>query len=170
MGAREELGEIVPSVKKRPVGQRSTSAVSASDARTDITIVAMLRLMGKTMAYGGSQARMERSGSSVRASVTRRERSEMKKFRKRPMVVDAIQVVQENLEALEAIEEEYRKTKTPIRVQRDDDRETLQFVDVWPIDSNTCRMKLGCWLIRGVQGELYPCKEDIFDQSYDPEE
>jgi hypothetical protein len=23
------------------------------------------------------------------------------------------------------------------------------------------------WLIRGVQGELYPCKPDIFDQTYE---
>jgi len=24
------------------------------------------------------------------------------------------------------------------------------------------------WVIRGVQGELYPCKPDIFDQTYEP--
>ena len=24
------------------------------------------------------------------------------------------------------------------------------------------------WIIRGVQGELYPCKPDIFDQTYEP--
>lgn len=26
------------------------------------------------------------------------------------------------------------------------------------------------WIIRGVQGELYPCKPDIFEASYDPVE
>lgn len=25
------------------------------------------------------------------------------------------------------------------------------------------------WIIRGVQGELYPCKPDIFEATYDPE-
>jgi hypothetical protein len=26
----------------------------------------------------------------------------------------------------------------------------------------------GDWIIRGVQGELYPCKPDIFAQTYEP--
>ena len=28
--------------------------------------------------------------------------------------------------------------------------------------------KLGDWLIRGVKGELYPCKPDIFAATYEP--
>lgn len=28
----------------------------------------------------------------------------------------------------------------------------------------------GDWIITGVQGEKYPCKPDIFDQTYDPVE
>lgn len=28
----------------------------------------------------------------------------------------------------------------------------------------------GDWIIRGVQGELYPCKPDIFEQTYEPVE
>lgn len=26
----------------------------------------------------------------------------------------------------------------------------------------------GDWIIRGIQGELYPCKPDIFDATYEP--
>jgi hypothetical protein len=26
----------------------------------------------------------------------------------------------------------------------------------------------GDWVIRGVKGELYPCKPDIFEATYDP--
>jgi hypothetical protein len=29
------------------------------------------------------------------------------------------------------------------------------------------RISDGDWIIRGVNGELYPCKPDIFDKSYD---
>ena len=29
------------------------------------------------------------------------------------------------------------------------------------------RASLGDWIIRGVQGELYPCKPDIFEQTYE---
>lgn len=28
--------------------------------------------------------------------------------------------------------------------------------------------KPGDWIIRGVQGEFYPCKSDIFEQTYEP--
>ena len=27
---------------------------------------------------------------------------------------------------------------------------------------------IGDWVIRGVQGEFYPCKPDIFEQTYQP--
>lgn len=27
---------------------------------------------------------------------------------------------------------------------------------------------LGDWIIKGVQGEFYPCKPDIFEATYDP--
>lgn len=28
--------------------------------------------------------------------------------------------------------------------------------------------RVGDWVIRGVQGEHYPCKPDIFEQTYEP--
>lgn len=31
----------------------------------------------------------------------------------------------------------------------------------------TMRADLGDWVIRGVKGEFYPCKPDIFDATYD---
>ena len=30
------------------------------------------------------------------------------------------------------------------------------------------RADLGDWIIRGVKGELYPCKPDIFEKTYEP--
>lgn len=32
------------------------------------------------------------------------------------------------------------------------------------------RAEVGDWIIRGVAGELYPCKPDIFAATYDPVE
>lgn len=32
------------------------------------------------------------------------------------------------------------------------------------------RAALGDWIIRGVKGELYPCKPDIFEAIYEPAE
>lgn len=31
----------------------------------------------------------------------------------------------------------------------------------------TMRVKHGDWVIRGVKGELYPCKSDIFEATYE---
>jgi hypothetical protein len=31
----------------------------------------------------------------------------------------------------------------------------------------TMRASLGDWIIKGVKGELYPCKPDIFDATYE---
>ncbi len=30
------------------------------------------------------------------------------------------------------------------------------------------RAQAGDWIIKGVKGELYPCNDDVFRQSYDP--
>ena len=46
--------------------------------------------------------------------------------------------------------------------------------DQWPdhLDIHTLegvmRAELGDWIIKGVKGEFYPCKPDIFEQTYEP--
>jgi hypothetical protein len=30
------------------------------------------------------------------------------------------------------------------------------------------RANVGDWIIKGIRGEFYPCKPDIFEQTYDP--
>ena len=32
----------------------------------------------------------------------------------------------------------------------------------------TMRAEVGDWVIRGVRGEFYPCKPDIFSETYEP--
>lgn len=32
----------------------------------------------------------------------------------------------------------------------------------------TMRAEVGDWIIRGVNGEFYPCKPDIFEKTYGP--
>ena len=33
-----------------------------------------------------------------------------------------------------------------------------------------CRIDWGDWIIQGIEGEIYPCKPDIFEATYDAEE
>lgn len=42
-----------------------------------------------------------------------------------------------------------------------------QYLEVETLEG-TMTADLGDWIIRGVQGELYPCKPDIFAATYEP--
>lgn len=37
-----------------------------------------------------------------------------------------------------------------------------------PTREGQMRADLGDWIIRGVKGEFYPCKPDIFELTYEP--
>lgn len=37
-----------------------------------------------------------------------------------------------------------------------------------PTLEGTMRANIGDWIIRGVKGEVYPCKPDIFAATYEP--
>ena len=39
---------------------------------------------------------------------------------------------------------------------------------VIPTMEGNHRASPGDWIIKGVKGEFYPCKPDIFDQTYEP--
>lgn len=78
------------------------------------------------------------------------------KFRKKPVVIEAIQWTGDNLEEVKAFLGE-------------------AFICEWMFDS-TIGIKtlegsligsLWDWVIRGVKGEKYPCKPDIFEATYE---
>ncbi|WP_019419040.1 hypothetical protein [Paenibacillus sp. OSY-SE] len=80
----------------------------------------------------------------------------MSKYRKKPVVIEAIQ---------------FNKGVTPDMI-----REALGCNPVTPemprfyIDTLEGRMEvtLGDWIIKGINGEFYPCKPDIFEKTYEP--
>lgn len=78
----------------------------------------------------------------------------MAKFRKKPVVIEAIQFVGINFDELEKFvggDAEFRNGELVIA--------TLEgAMHASPKD----------WIIRGVKGEFYPCKPDIFEATYDP--
>lgn len=76
------------------------------------------------------------------------------RYRKRPVVIEAVH---------------YDGT-FPLAFLRDDERvragfapNTLQIVTL----EGTMTAQVGDWIIRGVKGELYPCKPDIFEATYE---
>jgi len=89
----------------------------------------------------------------------------MAKFKKKPVVIEAFQwtggpdQTEDPTWIVEAIKRGdvyYQGGDTPYLTI-----ETLE---------GKMRANLGDWIIRGVNGEIYPCKPDIFLKTYEPME
>lgn len=77
------------------------------------------------------------------------------KFRKKPIVVDAIQFNGENYEEIEKFTDNAAFKNT-----------TLEILYINTLEG-TMRINDNDWVIKGVNGEFYPCKPDIFEKTYD---
>ena len=76
------------------------------------------------------------------------------KFRKKPVVIEAIQFKNANFNEIETFvggDAEFRDGNLVVA--------TLE---------GAMRASPGDWIIKGVKGEFYPCKPDIFAATYDP--
>jgi hypothetical protein len=91
------------------------------------------------------------------------------KFRKKPVVIDAIRVSEVLELAVHAYDTipswvfggEVQPGKTTGVILSADHIDIVTFEGTMRAESND-------WIIRGVKGELYPCKPDIFDATYEP--
>ena len=86
----------------------------------------------------------------------------MPKYRKKPVEIDAIQWTGQNLAAVLGFIDD-TKTGTDV-VDINGSAKTLGIQTL----EGTMRADAGDWIIRGVKGELYPCKPDIFEATYEP--
>ena len=82
----------------------------------------------------------------------------MAKYKKRPVFVDAIQWTGRN--------------RYKVKHFLKKDFMGFQFTNNMTVKIKTLegimRASCGDWIIRGVKGELYPCKPDIFESTYEP--
>ena len=81
----------------------------------------------------------------------------MARFRKKPVFIDAIQWVGDNFDEIYnfvggSSEKPYLEDSLVVIHTLEGDHTANE----------------GDWIIKGVQGEFYPCKPNIFDQTYDP--
>ena len=74
------------------------------------------------------------------------------KYRKKPVVIEALQYTGNQKEIIEFTGNEHIFTPIGLVIH------TLE---------GDHRAKIGDWIIKGIQGEFYPCKPDIFDQTYE---
>jgi hypothetical protein len=90
------------------------------------------------------------------------------KYRKKPVVIEAVQFDGNNIEELQ----EFCMVNAPSFFQavdeedRDDDPEIT--AQVWDkLHSTWVGVKDGQWIIKGIQGEFYPCDPDVFEATYE---
>ena len=87
------------------------------------------------------------------------------KYRKKPVVIDAIQV-NNNLEEVR----EFVGDKGDVFVEdcawKVGKGAPIIYVNIHTLEGTMTASK-GDFIIKGVEGELYPCKEDIFYKTYE---
>lgn len=79
-------------------------------------------------------------------------------FRKKPVVIEARQLSADNLESIETWCNGAIKGIMLSREERIIHIQTLE---------GEMTANIGDWVIKGVKGEFYPCKPDIFAVTYD---
>ena len=74
------------------------------------------------------------------------------RFTKKPVTIEAVRFAASNYEEVETF------------IGKPLENNIVSF-EIETLEGNM-RVQLGDWIIRGVKGELYPCKDDIFRLTY----
>jgi hypothetical protein len=97
----------------------------------------------------------------------------MAKFRKKPVVIDAEQLNWKNWTAVCDLIGESVKTMTTASIDAPDAfsdacGETAPYIQmIIPTLEGQHLAKHGDWIVKGIKGEFYPVKPDIFEKSYE---
>lgn len=84
------------------------------------------------------------------------------KFIKKPVIIDAIQYVDDRPDTLREIQ---RFMNGDVAISYKDPASPKLLI---PTLEGTMQASIGDYIIKGVRGEFYPCKPEIFLETYDP--
>lgn len=89
------------------------------------------------------------------------------KYRKKPVVIEAVRWLGPAPEAVQALQE----WGVPVEPGGPKPEDAWD-APLWPLFIQTLegrmRCNLGDWVICGVRGEFYPCAPDVFEVTYEP--
>jgi hypothetical protein len=89
-------------------------------------------------------------------------------YRKKPVVIEAVQLTESNFEEVERFigytHDGYRTYTNEHRFMRKENPSGLHIKTL----EGTMIASIGDFVIKGVNGEFYPCKPDIFAKTYEP--
>ena len=101
----------------------------------------------------------------------------MNQYRKKPVIIEAVQFTGGQSNASEICawattnggKARWRPHVDELRAPNGELARTLdlEHLDIYTLEG-TMRANVDDWIIRGVKGEFYPCKPDIFEMTYEP--
>lgn len=89
----------------------------------------------------------------------------MKKYRKKPVIIEAVQWNGLNFDECMNFMQEYLGSKI---AYEDEEKRSLKSktISIRTLEGVMTASK-GDYIIKGVNGEFYPCKPDIFEKTYE---
>jgi hypothetical protein len=106
------------------------------------------------------------------------------KFRKKPVIIEAVQLLWNTWPEMSEhagvgylvegkpegafLDENGIPSPFPVTVTFPDGTEGLMMGLLIPTLEGLMVAKEGDWVIKGIKGEIYPCKPDIFEATYEP--
>ena len=89
------------------------------------------------------------------------------KFRKKPVVIEAVQYNGLNYAEIE----KFVGKKIEVNLESETAYEACVAPPIFSLNIHTLegvmKAQEGDWIIKGVNGEFYPCKPDIFEKTYE---
>ena len=86
----------------------------------------------------------------------------MSQYRKKPLIIDACQIPPDD--------DQTRELPPHWLLDAIQDGRVWQRGDAWAVklnDTENVLAKVGDWVIKGVEGELYPCADSVFQATYE---
>lgn len=101
--------------------------------------------------------------------------SEPKQYRKKPVVIEAMRLMSYTELLLPGSWNDNKggdiwrwMNRNGAEIQLGEHEDGLAYGIISTLEGNM-RVDIGDWIIRGVHGEFYPCKPDIFEKTYEEE-
>lgn len=93
----------------------------------------------------------------------------IKKYIKKPVEIEAIQLKEDNIiEVFDFLDgANYKETKSTEELEDFNQRMLKQgYIEIKTLEG-IMKVNFGDYIIKGVKGEFYPCKSDIFQATYE---
>lgn len=94
----------------------------------------------------------------------------MAQYRKKPVVIEAIQLTERTIFEVYSFVFDKPDLSNKIVSDKWDEYEVIvkRYGMIIPTLEGDMKASIGDYIIKGIKGEYYPCKPDIFEMTYEP--